>query len=163
MSPDAGTEDLIARYLEVVANHDYERFGELLTDDCEFTLVPIGHTWRGREDVVRALTVSGNAKSHDGRPMVQITSWFTNDEYVVVEYERAAILGGIRLNIDGYCWISHIRDGRFDSIREYINPSNPGIAILLTLVLRVYPRLTRRKIKNGEVNIRPDRNDVSRS
>ncbi|MFD0366067.1 nuclear transport factor 2 family protein [Nocardia sp. GCM10030253] len=147
-SSDAGSEDLIERYLEVVANHDYERFGELLTDDCEFTLVPIGHTWRGRADVVGALTVSGNTNSHNGRSMVQITNWFTNDEYVVVEYERGAIVGGVRLNIDGYCWIAHIRDGRFDSIREYINPSNPGIAILLSFVLRGYPRLTRRKMKN---------------
>ncbi|MFF2395518.1 MULTISPECIES: nuclear transport factor 2 family protein [unclassified Nocardia] len=146
-SSEAGSEELVERYLEIIADHDYETFGELLTDDCEFTLVPIGHTWKGREDVIGALTVSGGTDSHDGEPTVRITSWFRNDDHVVVEYERKAVVRGVRLNIDGYCWIAHIRDGRIDSIREYINPSNPGIALLLSLVLRAYPRLTRRKSK----------------
>jgi ketosteroid isomerase-like protein len=147
-SRDAGSEELTDRFLEVIASHDYERLGELLTDDCEFTLVPIRHTWRGRNDVVGALTVAESTKSDDGQSMVHITNWFKNDEYVVVEYERGAIVGGRRVNIDGYCWIAHIRDGRFDSIREYINPSNPVLAILVGLVLRSYPRRTRRKRQN---------------
>ncbi|WP_406230587.1 nuclear transport factor 2 family protein [Nocardia sp. NBC_01009] len=141
-SPDS--EALVERYLKIIADHDYEQFGELLTDNCEFTLVPIGYTWRGRADVIGALTVSGDTKSHDDRSAVKIINWFTNDEYVVVEYERGAVVGGVRVNIDGYCWIAHMRDGRFDSIREYINPSNPALAILVGLVLRSYPRLTRR-------------------
>ena len=62
---------------------------------------------------------------------------------VVVEYEHTALVGGVRVKIDGYCWVFHIRDGRFDSMREYINPSNPATSILLSLVLRAYPFLTR--------------------
>ena len=37
----------------------------------------------------------------------------------------------------------HIRDGRFDSMREYINPSGAGMSMLLGLVLRTYPLLAR--------------------
>ncbi|MFD7846576.1 nuclear transport factor 2 family protein [Nocardia sp. NPDC059764] len=146
-SPDADLEKFIQRYLEIVGDHDFEQLGELLTDDCEFTLVPISHTWRGPAEVIAALTVSGDGKSHDDQAAVRILNWFRNDEYVVLEYERTAIVAGVRLNIDGYCWVAHIRDGRFDSIREYINPSNPAAAILVGLVLRAYPHLARRKMK----------------
>lgn len=43
---DGAAAALIERYLAIVENDDYGRFGELLTDDCTFTLMPIGHTWR---------------------------------------------------------------------------------------------------------------------
>jgi hypothetical protein len=43
----------------------------------------------------------------------------------------------------GAGWVFHIRDARFDSMREYINPSNPATSILLSLVLRAYPFLAR--------------------
>ena len=78
------------------------------------------------------------------RRKVDITTWFTNDEHLVVEYEHAALVGGVRVKIDGYCSVFHIRDARFDSKRRsYINPSNPATSILLSLVLRAYPFLAR--------------------
>ena len=40
---DGAVTRLIERYLAIVTDDDYERFGELLTDDCTFTLMPIGH------------------------------------------------------------------------------------------------------------------------
>jgi ketosteroid isomerase-like protein len=141
--------NLIERYLAIVANDDYERFGELLTDDCSFTLMPIGHTWRGHDNVMSAVVAAGRSRTHDSRSKVDITNWFTNDEYLVVEYEHTALVGGVRVKIDGYCWVFHIRDGRFDSMREYINPSNPVTSILLSLVLRAYPFRARRKARGA--------------
>jgi ketosteroid isomerase-like protein len=143
------TNRLIQRYLAIVATDDYEQFGELLTDDCRFTLMPIGHTWRGRNNVMSAVMAAGNRRTHDSRSKVNITNWFTNNEYLVVEYEHAARVRGIPVKIDGYCWVFHIRDGRFDSMREYINPSNAGMSILLSLVLRAYPLLARRRARGA--------------
>src|SRR5246500_3852987 len=140
---DSAVTNLIERYLAIVADDDYERFGELLTDDCRFSLMPIGHTWHGRDNVMSAVLAAGRSRTHDSGSRVNVTNWFTNDEYLVVEYEHAALVGGIRVKIDGYCWVFHIRDGRFDSMREYINPSNAGMSILLSLVLRTYPLLAR--------------------
>jgi uncharacterized protein (TIGR02246 family) len=140
---DGAVTNLIEQYLAIVADDDYERFGKLLTDDCSFTLMPIGHTWRGRDNVMSAVMTAGRSRAHDSRSRVTVTNWFTNDEYLTVEYEHGALVGGLRVKIDGYCWIFHIRDGRFDSIREYINPSNPATSILLSLVLRTYPFLAR--------------------
>jgi uncharacterized protein (TIGR02246 family) len=144
---DGAVTRLIERYLAIVADDDYERFGELLTDDCTFTLMPIGHAWRGRDNVMSAVMAAGSRRTHDSQSKVTITNWFTNNEYLVVEYEHGALVGGVRVKIDGYCWVFHIRDGRFDSMREYINPSSAGTSILLSLVLRAYPLLARWRAK----------------
>ena len=140
---DDAVPKLIERYLGIVASDDYERFGELLANDCTFTLMPIGRTWRGREDVMSAVMAAGSSRTHDSQSKVNITNWFTNNEYLVVEYEHAALVGGVRLRIDGYCWVFHIRDGRFDSMREYINPSSAAVSMSLGLVLRALPLLAR--------------------
>ena len=146
---DGAVTNLIERYLSIVANDDYEQFGELLTDDCSFTLMPISHTWIGRDNVMGAVMAAGRSRKHDNRSGVNVTNWFTNDEYLVVEYEHSALVGGIRVEIDGYCWVFHIRDGRFDSMREYINPSNPATSILLSLALRAYRFLARRRARGA--------------
>ncbi|MGB9303328.1 MAG: nuclear transport factor 2 family protein [Mycobacterium sp.] len=146
---DGAITKLIERFLAIGANDDYERFGELLTDDCTFTLMPIGHTWSGRDNVMNAVVAAGRSRTHDSRSKVDITNWFTNDEYLVVEYEHAALIGGVRVKIDGYCLVFHIRDERFDSMREYINPSNPATSILLSLVLRAYPFLARWRARSA--------------
>jgi ketosteroid isomerase-like protein len=142
VADDAATK-LIERYLAIVEHDDYQQFGELLTDDCTFTLMPTGHTWSGRDDVMSFVMAAGTRRTHDSQSKVIITNWFTNNEYLVVEYEHGALVKGVRLNVDGYCLVFHMRDGRFDSIREYINPSNAAISVLSTLVLRALPLLTR--------------------
>jgi ketosteroid isomerase-like protein len=129
------------RALTIVADDDYERFGELLTEDCSLTLMPIGHTWTGRDNVMSAVMAAGSRRTHGSQSKVKVTNWFANNEYLVVEYEHGALVGGVRVNIDGYCWVFHVRDG--DSMREYINPSGAGTSVLLNLVLRAYPLLAR--------------------
>jgi ketosteroid isomerase-like protein len=127
---DDAVTNLIERYLGIVADDEYERFGELLTDDCSFTLMRIGHTWTGCGNVMSAVMAAGSRRTHDNQSKVKITNWFTNNEYLVVEYEHGALVGGVRVRIDGYCWVFHIRDGRFDSMREYINPAARARVVL---------------------------------
>jgi len=149
---DGAATNLIERYLAIVADDDYERFGELLTDDCSFTLMPIGHTWSGRDNVMNAVMAAGRSRTHDRRCGVNVTNWFTDGEYLVVEYEHGALVGGIRVKIDGYCWVFHIRHGRFDSMREYINPSNPATSVLLSFVLRAYPFLAQWRARRAQAS-----------
>jgi ketosteroid isomerase-like protein len=77
-----------------------------------------------------AVMAAGSRRTHDNQSKVKITNWFTNNEYLVVEYEHGALVGGVRVRIDGYCWVFHIRDGRFDSMREYINPAARARVVL---------------------------------
>ncbi len=135
---------LVDEYLRLVAADDYAGFGALLTDDCRFTLMPSGRSWTGRERVMRFVTAAGASRSHDERSHVTITNWFSDGEQLVVEYEHRALVLGRRLRIDGYCWVLQIRDGRFDAIREYINPSGFALGLAMPILLRLAPLLTRR-------------------
>jgi hypothetical protein len=47
--PTSANEQLIHAYLEIVKTDDHENFGTLLTDDCNFSPMPSGHTFRDRQ------------------------------------------------------------------------------------------------------------------
>jgi ketosteroid isomerase-like protein len=139
------TRRLVAKYLEIVATDDYGQFGDLLTDDCTFSLMPIGRTFTGREDVMAFTSRAGGSRTHDERSKVTITNWFSTDDHLVVEYEHAAVAMGVRVKIDGYCWVFHIRDGKFDVVREYVNPSSIVVSFLVNVVMRILPYAWRLK------------------
>ncbi len=146
MAPEQ-IENLIQRYLNIVATDDYADFGSLLTDDCTFSLMPIGHTVAGRQEIMAFVEMAGGSRSHDERSQVVVNNWFTDGRCLCVEYEHTAIVKPLRLRIkiDGYCWVFQIRDGKFDAIREYINPSHPFMSFLLAIMLRFLPMILRRK------------------
>lgn len=132
---------LINEYFEIVKSDAYDRFGDIITDDCTFALMPIGHTFKGRKDVMGFVMSAGGARKHDRRSHVRITNWFTSGEYLCVEYEHELIVRLLRYRtkIDGYCLVFHMRDGKFDEIREYINPSGIAMGIMTTYILRILP------------------------
>jgi hypothetical protein len=143
---------LIDTYFEIVETDAYERFGDVITDDCTFAFMPIGHIFQGREDVMGFVNASGGSRKHDELSKVKISNWFTNGEYLCVEYEHALIikLFNRRTKIDGYCLVFHMRDGKFDEIREYVNPSGFAMSILTTYILRVLPFAAKAKARKSK-------------
>ncbi len=136
-------QQLIQTYLEIVATDNYEGFTSLLTDDCIFSLMPIGYTVRGRQEIANFVEMAGNSRRHDAQAQVRISNWFTDGQQLCVEYDHTAIVKAlqIRMKIDGYCWVFRIRDGKFDAIREYINPSHLSMSLLTIILLRFLPLL----------------------
>lgn len=145
----AQTEKLINAYFAIVKSDDYAQFGDLITDDCKFSLMPIGHTFTGRKDVMEFVLASGGVRKHDKQSPIKIKNWFTDDEYFCVEYDHYAIVKAFhsRIHIDGYCMVFHMRDGKFDEIREYINPSGKTMSFMTTYVLRILPFAAKMKAR----------------
>ena len=145
----SANEKLIHAYLEIVATDDYEDFGTLLTDDCTFSLMPIGYTFKGRQDIMAFVETAGDRRTHDEQSKVVIRNWFTDGPYLCVEYDHTALVKALhfRMKVDGYCWVFHIRDGKFDTIREYINPSRLSISFFTVFVLRLLPLIARLKAR----------------
>ena len=141
------TEQLIQAYFRMVEEDDYAGVGSVLTEDATWTVVPIGYTWTGRRAVESMAAAAGRTRRHDERSHVEITNWFTDGEQLCVEYKHKLILGrlGLRVTIDGYCFIFHMRDGRFDAIREYINPPNFAVGLLMYSLLPLLPYLSRKR------------------
>jgi ketosteroid isomerase-like protein len=142
--PRTENEELIQAYFRMVEEDDYAAIGSLLTDDATWTIVPIGYTWRGRGAIESMAVASGRTRRHDERSQVEITNWFT-DEQLCVEYKHKLVVQrlGLRLTIDGYCLVFHMRDGRFDTVREYINPSNIAAGLMVYVLLRLLPYVSK--------------------
>jgi ketosteroid isomerase-like protein len=144
--PPTQNEQLIKAYFRMVEEDDYAAVGSILTDDATWTIVPIGYTWSGRHAIESMALAAGRRRRHDERSHVEIKNWFTNGEHLCVEYKHKLIVGGLRLRltVDGYCLVLHMRDGRFDAIREYINPPMAA-GLIMYVLLPVLPRLSRRR------------------
>jgi len=144
MHPTTDNE-LVNRYLQMVADDDYEHFDEIITDDCVFDVKFIGHAFRGRNDVMRFVRTAGGSRRHDNRSTITFTNLFVSGDYVCVEYEHGFIARALRFRgkVDGYCLVFHMRDGKFDEIREYLNPSGALMSFLVIYGLRLLPLLSR--------------------
>jgi len=146
--PPAANEQLIQAYFRMVEEDDYAAVGSILADDATWTIVPIGYTWSGRRAIESMAIAAGRRRRHDERSHVEIKDWFTDGEQLCVEYKHKLIVGGLglRLTVDGYCFVFHMRDGRFDAIREYINPPNIAGGLMMYALLPLLPRLSRRRL-----------------
>jgi len=147
--PTTANEKLIHAYLEIVTTDDYENFGTLLTDDCTFSLMPSGHTFRGHKNIMALVELAGGSRTHDKQSKVVIKNWFSDGHYLCVEYDHTAIVQALhyRVKIDGYCWVFHMCDGKFDELREYINPSRLSMSFVTVFVLRLLPLVARLKAR----------------
>jgi ketosteroid isomerase-like protein len=150
MRPTAN-EQLIEAYFRTVEEDDYAGLGSILTDDATWTIVPVGYTWTGRRAIESMAMAAGRTRRHDQRSNIEIKNWFTDGEHLCVEYKHRLIVGrlGLRLAVDGYCLVFHMRDGRFDAIREYINPPNIAAGLMMYVLLPLLPYLSRRRLKRS--------------
>ena len=146
--PPTDNEQLIQAYFRMVVEDDYAGVGAILTDDATWTIMPIGYTWTGRRAIESMAVAAGRRRLHDARSHIDIKNWFTDGEHLCVEYTHKAIVRGLglRLTADGYCLVFHMRDGRFDTIREYISPSNIAAGLMMYLLLPLLPYMSRRRL-----------------
>jgi len=145
--PPTENEELIKAYFRMVEEDDYAGVGSILTEDAMWTMMPIGYTWTGRRAVESFAVTAGRMRRHDERAHIEITNWFTDGEHLCVEYTHKAIVPrlGLRLTLGGFCLVFHMRDGRFDAVREYINPPNIAARLAMRVAL-LLPYRSRRRL-----------------
>jgi len=113
---------LIGAYFDVVATDEYERFADPITDECTFSLMPIGHTFRGKKNVMDFVTTAGSNRKHDNKSTITITNWFADGSHFCVEYDHSSIvplLFNRRITIEGYCMVFHMADGQHVSFGSF--------------------------------------------
>ncbi len=131
-------EALIQEYLDIVANDsaNLDRTMGLMADDCVWVMEPTGDMYR----------------THTGQYSIQITNWFTNGEYLCIEYTHGAILTvtGVRVKVrkggGSICITLHMRDGKFDQVHEYMNGTTFLAYLLTPLMLKGYMRQVKKKM-----------------
>jgi ketosteroid isomerase-like protein len=150
-------EALIQEYLAIVANdsENLDRTMGLMTDDCVWVMEPTGDTYSGREEIKTFVGAAMSGRTHQGQYSIQISNWFTDGEYLCIEYTHGAILTGVytagikaklKPGTSRYCITFHMRDGKFDRAHEYIQGTTFLTHLVMPLVLKRMKRLVEKKM-----------------
>lgn len=136
---------LVKEYLDIAANtpEDLVRFSKLLSDDCVWSIVPPGVTFKGIAQVRSFTGLAMGSRTHNADYKIEVRNWFADGENFCVEYFHGAIITRFRLRVvENVCLVCHMRDGKFDSVHEYVDTSR---SILIWLGLRLLPLIVKVK------------------
>ena len=90
------------------------------------------------------VTTAGSNRKHDSKSTITITNWLADGSHFCVDHSSIVpLLFNRWITIEGYCMVFHMADGKFDEVREYINPPGIVVAMLTTCVLRLLPFASR--------------------
>lgn len=134
---------LINEYLDVAVNdsENTDRFMELLSDDCVWSLMPPGISISGAENLRKFVHFAMGSRKHNAKSRVEIRNWFTDGEKFCVEYFHGAVVTGIKV-VETVCLVCDMRDGKFTKVNEYVDTSGSK---LVAFGLKIFPRVAKRK------------------
>ncbi len=138
-------EALIREYLDIAVNasENLDRFSELLSEDCVWSITPPGLTFQGKEQVQSFSKFAMGSRTHNADTNIQIRNWFTDGENFCVEYFHGALVTRFHIKVtENVCLVCHMQNGKFDRIHEYVDASN---SFLISLGLKFLPLIIRLK------------------
>ena len=143
----AENEKLIKEYLDIAENdsENAERFADILSEDCVWTLMPPGISIMGGESVRRFCGFAMGARKHKEKSNVKavVDHWFADEDDFCVEYYHAAIITVFKITvIENVCLVCKMRDGKFCTVNEYVDTSRSG---LIWFGLKMTPLIARIK------------------
>ncbi len=138
-------EALIREYLDITENdsENLDRTMKIMADDAIWVIEPTGDTYSGYEELEAFVETAMSSRKHEGQYSIEIKNWFTDGEYLCIEYTHGGILTGAYLprvktkfkkGIAMYCITFHMKDGKFDEVHEYIQ----GTTFLSNLMMPVF-------------------------
>ncbi len=148
---------LIKEYLDIAVNasEDFDRFSALLTDDCVWYITPPGATFTGKDQVRSFSNMAMGSRTHNAEYKVEIRNWFANEDNFCVEYYHGAIITRLRIRVvENVCLVCHMRDGKFDSVHEYVDTSR---SILIRIGLGLLPIIVKLKSSLGKGIVRKNK------
>jgi ketosteroid isomerase-like protein len=126
--------------IAVNAPEDLERFARLLSDDCIWHIVPPGISFNGKAQVLSFTSMAMGSRQHNADYKIEVRNWFADGDHFCVEYVHGAIITPFHLKVmENVCLVCHMRDGKFDSIHEYVDTKS----VLIGLGLRLLPLIVR--------------------
>ncbi len=127
------------------------------SDDIIWEIIPPGYTFKGFQQVQNFTNVSASNRVHDENNKIKIHNMFTDGESLCVEYHHGAYVPSLHItreNMANYCLIFHMKDGKFDHVREYIF-GNGFLGRLGNFILKIMFRgLEHENIEMGKRNLR---------
>ena len=152
--------ELLLREMVDLMIHDSEnldRTMSYLTEDCVWVIEPGGTEYHGAEELRPFIGIAMSSRGHDnGSHQVEIVSSFFTSDHLCIEYTHGMMLSGflgkiIKVNAGTlrYCIVYHVRDGKIDHVREYINSPLWLLNTLLQAMLAGMHHFALRKLQMG--------------
>jgi ketosteroid isomerase-like protein len=136
-------ENLIKEYLDIAVNasEDFERFLNILTDDCVYRITPPGRVFRGKGQLRAFVRKAMGSRTHNTESKIKIRNWFTDGENLCVEYFHGALATRFHFKIrENVCFVFHMRNGKFDKLHEYVDTSG---SMLVGFGLKMLPLISK--------------------
>ena len=149
-------ENLIKEYLDIAENdsENAERFANILSDDCVWTLMPPGISIVGGESVKKFCSFAMGSRKHKDKNNVKaiIDNWFAEGDKFCVEYYHAAIITIFKITvIENVCLVCKMRDGKFCIVNEHVDTSRSKLIWFGLKIIPLIARIKRIKIKKSLV------------
>jgi uncharacterized protein (TIGR02246 family) len=118
-------KNVLERYFAAAKAGDREAIAGLFAEDATWTLsagdLPISGTWRGRETIFHDFLASVLANYEPGSLELDVTATIAQGDQVVVEWTSRARTRDGRPYKNGCLGVFTVRDGRIQSVREYMD------------------------------------------
>jgi hypothetical protein len=116
---------VIRRYISALEAGDGDAVRELFAEDATWTLaagdLPISGSWQGRDAIMEDFLGVALSYYEPGSPSFEITGLIAEGGRVVLQWtSRARTRGGLPYE-NGCIGVFTVRDGRIQSVREYMD------------------------------------------
>lgn len=144
------TNEQLAADLIDLMTHDSENLDRtlaMMADDCIWVMEPGGTEYYGKEEIQTFAGIAMSLRTHDnGENRMEVTNHFISGDQLCLEYSHGMVgtnfltkllvtgfRGKIRTGVTRYCMVYHIREGKFDSVHEYINTTSVWQSLMLPI------------------------------
>jgi ketosteroid isomerase-like protein len=143
-------EYLIKEYLDIAENasEDYDRFINILSEDCVWNIMPPGISIIGLDSVKKIVSFAMKSRKHNDKVKVKIKNWFTDGEKLCVEYFHAAFITIFKIKvIENVCFVFEMKNGKFTKLNEYVDTSGSKLIGFGLKMLLIIAKIKGAKIK----------------
>jgi hypothetical protein len=117
--------NVLRHYFSAAKAGDRETISGLFADDATWTLaagdLPISGTWRGRDTILHDFLATVLANYEPGSLELDVTGTIAEGDQVVVQWTSRARTRDGRPYENGCIGVFTVRDGRIESVREYMD------------------------------------------
>ena len=121
---------VLCRYVDAVVAGDVDTIRDLFAPDAVWRLdagdLPVSGTWMGREAIMNDFLAVAMSHYEPGTVEIEITAMLAELDQVVLQWTSRARARDGRAYENGCIGLFTVRDGRIQSVREYMDTLYAG-------------------------------------
>jgi uncharacterized protein len=132
MTQPIDPKTVVRRYVAALQRGDAQTVREAFAEDASWTLaagdLPISGTWQGRDAIMDDFFAGAMGHYEPGSVEIEVTAMIAEQDQVVLQWTSRARLRDGRPYENGCIGIFSVRDGKIQTVREYMDTLYAGHA-----------------------------------